>query len=213
MPPKAAGKCGDQASTIWKLCFDWRSLCKTCSLYIWHCAINPCIFPFQWEWLSCVHSVYPFQHLTGTTAETFVQVQFFSTELRERKKKSLGKKRLARSSIPRQERAERHTNLPLSGSKPGLGLLNRCVITHYDCGVLTCRYAWYSSHGSTSVITSISIYAVADHKVPRPFLKWLRHVVFYGCHFPKRLAGRPHCCISWQFDHEGLNRRCSKWTF
>lgn len=32
-------------------------------------------FAFQREWLSCVHSVYPFQRLIGTVAETFIQVQ------------------------------------------------------------------------------------------------------------------------------------------
>lgn len=64
---------------------------------------------------------------------------------------------LAVSFMPRREQ---QTNLPLRGSKPRSGLLDRCVITHYDCGVLTCRYASThmtcscgSSHGCTSVST------------------------------------------------------------
>lgn len=118
-----------------------------------------CFFPFQREWLSCVPSVYPFQHLIGTVAETFIQVQSSDTEL-----KGGGGgwntwlKCLAVSFMPRREQ---QTNLPLRGSKPRSGLLDRCVITHYDCGVLTCRYASThmtcscgSSHGCTSVCTS-----------------------------------------------------------
>lgn len=50
-------------------------------------AINPwmCFFPFQREWLSCVHSVYPFQDLIGTVAETFIQVQSSDTEFKKKK--------------------------------------------------------------------------------------------------------------------------------
>lgn len=57
--------------------WSWKPMCFHIGSFAkihWKCSV-PFPKPFLREWLSCVHSVYPFQRPIGTTAETFIQVQ------------------------------------------------------------------------------------------------------------------------------------------
>ena len=66
--------------------FRWKHTCAYTLGYLPRIMGNavppPLPNPFLREWLSCVHSVYPFQRPTGTVAETFIQLQSSYAELK-----------------------------------------------------------------------------------------------------------------------------------